>query len=155
MPGRLAVAAVLAVAGAVLAGCASPISGPDPAPSYSYPYTSDILDESRASADAPQDFRERPPYPPCPDVLLLQGEQIPDDAVACIEHAGPEGAELAVVRPTTEGDPYVMFYRVGHGIEGLEIWEDATRDAFGGGWHLATCSVVSVLTPDDCEYRDF
>src|SRR5207253_11469017 len=67
------------------------------------------------------------PYPPCPDVLLLQGEEIPDDAVACIEHAGPEGAELAVVRPTTEGDPYVMFYRVGHGIQGLEIWEDATR----------------------------
>jgi hypothetical protein len=152
---RLAALTVaLAVAGVSLTGCVT-APGPQPGPSYSYPYSSDILDESRGSPDAPQEFMDRTPYPPCPDVMLEQGEEIPEDAVACIEHAGPEGAELAVVRPTTEGDPYVMFYRVGHGINGLEIWEDATRDAFGGGWHVANCSVLSVLTPGDCEYRDF
>jgi len=152
MSRRVAVTVALAVlAGGALAGCTSPA----PSPTYTYPYSNDILDESRASPDAPPQFRDRTPYPPCPDVLLEQGEQIPDDAVACIERAGTEGAELAVVRPTTEGDPYVMFYRVGHGITGIEIWEDATRDAFGGGWHFASCTVASVLAPDGCDYRDF
>jgi hypothetical protein len=145
--------AVVAVALLALAGCTTTPS-PDHT-QYPYPYTSALIDESRASANAPAEFRDRTTLPACDDVLLRQGDEIPDAAIACVEDAGPDGAELAVGRPTTEGDAYVSFYRVGPGIDGIEIWEDGTRDAFGGGWHLGTCRDVSVLAPGRCAYQDF
>jgi hypothetical protein len=150
---------LIAVAGAGLlvlgvfstTGCTmSPTTGSG----YPYPFDTAILDESRASVDAPDEFRDRTPLPPCDDVTLEQGQQIPDAAVACIEDAGPEGAELATVGPTTEGDPIVTFYRVGPGIDGMEIFLDWTRDTFGGGWHRADCPEASIPVPEDCEYRE-
>ena len=142
---------LLAVGAVALAGCTM---GPTNGSGYAYPFTTAIIDESRESTDAPAEFRDRDPLPACPAVVLDQGTQIPDASVACVEKAGPEGAELAVVQPTTEGDPIVTFYRVGPTIDGIEIWDDATRDTFGGGWHRAICSGVGVFTPTDCTYDD-
>jgi hypothetical protein len=148
----IVITSVLAGALVLLSGCAMSATNGS---GYPYPFTTGIIDESRTSADAPAEFRERDLLPPCADVVLDQGTQIPDASVACVEKAGPEGAELAVVQPTIEGDPIVTFYRVGPGIDGMEIWDDATRDTFGGGWHRAVCSTVSVFTPDGCENQDF
>jgi hypothetical protein len=144
--------AVVAAGVLLLGGCAM---APTTRSGYEYPFSVDIIDESRASAAAPSEFRDRTPLPACEDVSLEQGTQIPDASVACIEQAGPEGAELGIVQPTTEGDPIVTFYRVGPGIPGIEIWDDATRDAFGGGWHLTRCRTISVFAPEGCETSDF
>ena len=137
----------------VLAGCAM---GATNGSGYPYPFTTAIIDESRSSADAPEEFRTRTPLPACDDVVLDQGTQIPDASVACIEEAGSDGAELAVVQPTVEGDPLVTFYRVGPGIDGMEIWDDATRDTFGDKrWHRAECETISVFTPTGCTSESF
>ena len=146
-------AVLLFAAGALLlAGCSM---APTTRSGYEYPFSVDIIDESRTSSSAPAEFRDRDPLPQCDDVSLEQGTQIPDASVACVEQAGPEGAELGVVQPTTEGDPIVTFYRVGPGIRGIEIWDDASRDPFGGGWHRAECDTVSVFSPEGCESTDF
>jgi hypothetical protein len=145
--------ALLALAPVLLTGCAM---GATNGSGYPYPFTTAIIDESRASQDAPEEFRTRPQLPACTDVVLDQGAQIPDASVACIETAGPEGAELAVVQPTTEGDPIVTFYRVGPGIDGIEIWDDATRDTFGDKkWHRAECATISVFAPTGCTSESF
>jgi hypothetical protein len=144
--------AVVAAGMLLLSGCA--VNGTTHS-GYDYPFSVSIIEESRTSSSAPAEFRDRDPLPKCEDVSLEQGTQIPDDSVACVEKAGPEGAELGVVQPTTEGDPIVTFYRVGPGIDGIEIWDDATRDAFGGGWHRAECATISVFAPEGCETTDF
>ena len=137
----------------LLAGCGM---GATNGSGYAYPFTTAIIDESRADPDAPAEFRDRDTLPACPDVVLDQGTQIPDESVACIEKAGSEGAELAVVQPTTEGDPLVTFYRVGPEIDGIEIWDDATRDTFGDRkWHRAECETISVFTPTGCTSETF
>ena len=154
---RYNVAIVVGVTASLLSGCAQAGTDPDPdpRPSYSYPFATSIIDDSRQDTEAPSAFQQRDPLPACPDITLEQGEAIEGTSAACLEEAGSEGAELAVVLPTVEGDPIVRFFRVGPDIDGMEIWEDWTRDTFGGGWHLGLCSEVNVSNPGDCTFTDF
>ncbi|WP_154795264.1 hypothetical protein [Occultella kanbiaonis] len=146
-----------AVVGIGLAGCGVESSGPSP---IDAPYATSgptdsadpspapegsVIEASRSSDAAPPEFREREPLPSCGDVVFEQGAfDWPDGVVACLNAAGgPDGAgaEVAVQGPTTEGDPIVTYYRVGAGIDGVEIFTDATQDRFGPRtWDQGTCA---------------
>ena len=103
------------------------------------------------SANAPASFRDRPDLASCGEVVLEQGEGIPDDAAACLESSFTSGAELVVSGPTTEGDPYITYYRVGPDIEGIEIFIDSTRDRFGFGWAHQLCpDATGLLELGEC-----
>lgn len=77
---------------------------------------------------------------------------MPDAAWSCLDAAGTAGAELAVTAPTIEGDPTTTYYRVGPGIDGLELFHDATQDRFGSGaWHHEFCPrTATVRDPRGC-----
>ncbi|MEV4688064.1 hypothetical protein [Microbacterium sp. LWH3-1.2] len=88
----------------------------------------------------PAAFLERDELPSCGAVELDQGEQIPSGDLACLEEATTAGAELAVTRPTVEGDPIAEYYRVlPGGGGGWEIYTDMTQDRYGEGWWLNEC----------------
>ena len=116
---RAAGAAAILFSLAVLSGC---VAGPATA----------------GGESGPDAFRERAELPSCGSVILGQGEEIPADAAACLADAGADGAELALTRPTVEGDPVTEYYRV-LPSGGWEIYVDMTRDAFGGGWWFNEC----------------
>lgn len=143
MRGFLCLCAVVAVA---VTGCTTSVFPPPS--TISYPFSAQLIDESRASTDAPSAFRDRAPLPSCGDIVLEQGEEIPDAAVACMRSAMlGAGGELAVVRPTTEGDPIVTFYRVGPGIRGATVFTDMSHDRYGGGgWDIVSCSGAGDVT---------
>ncbi|MBW9120638.1 hypothetical protein JNB63_11065 [Microbacterium trichothecenolyticum] len=86
----------------------------------------------------PAAFLERAELPSCGSVRLGQGEPVPTEDIACLEEATTAGAELAVTRPTTEGDPFTVYYRVLPG-GGWEIYTDLTKDTYGEGWWLDEC----------------
>ena len=137
---RAGAAIAVAVLLSGLAGCAAPgIPGGEPPPA-----AGDV------DGSAPAAFADRDALPACTPVTLGQGEEIPADALACLEEAGAEGAELALTRPTTEGDPVTEYFRV-LPAGGWEIYTDMTRDAFGGGWWLAVCpDAVSMTDLGEC-----
>jgi hypothetical protein len=110
-------------------------SGPADAPSSD----TGVIASSKASGDAPAVFRDRAAFRSCGEVVLAQGGRISPAGVRCLAATPTEGRELVVESPTTEGDPVVRYYRTGPGIQGVEIFEDATRDRFGGGWHHSLC----------------
>ncbi|MFE5410308.1 hypothetical protein [Microbacterium sp. NPDC056569] len=93
----------------------------------------------------PASFLEREQLPSCGTVELTQGEEIPTADIACLEEATSAGAELAVTRPTVEGDPVTEYYRVLPG-GGWEIYTDMTRDAYGEGWWLNDCPDALSMT---------
>ncbi len=84
-----------------------------------------------ACGGATEPFADRSPLASCGEVVLGQGERVPDDAWACLDDAFATGAELVATAPTTEGDPIVTSSRVGPGIDGLEILTDASVDRYG------------------------
>ena len=63
-------------------------------------------------APTPTQFTDRAVLPSCGEVELGQGDEIPAENLTCLQDAADEGAELAVTRPTTEGDPVTEYYRV-------------------------------------------
>lgn len=141
-------ALVLAASGLlVVAGCAS--TGAQP-PADDAPATPD--DGGVGEAVAPGAFVDREPFDSCGDVRLDQGESVPDDLYRCLDDAAATGAELVVTIPTTEGDPVVHYYRVGPQVDGVEIFVDATRDAFGSReWaHLLCPGATSAASPGEC-----
>ena len=95
------VALIVCAVGVMLAGCAA---GP----------------VEPGSVPTPQQFLDRAELPSCGEITLAQGDEIPLENLDCLDSAGPEGAELSVTRPTTEGDPVTEYYRVlpGGGWEG-------------------------------------
>ena len=103
---------------------------------------------SRLSSAAPAGFRDGLPRTSCGDITLGQGERIPAAAVDCIDSAiGRSDAELAVLSPTTEGDPIVTFYRTVPLAGGIEIYTDATQDNFGPKtWTHQSCPTVTSVT---------
>ncbi|GLB67116.1 hypothetical protein AHIS1636_15550 [Arthrobacter mangrovi] len=121
-------ACLAAAAALLLVGCQA-----TPAPT--------VIDESRADSSAPDAFRNRTALPPCPDVVLDQGKKLGAEALECLERGYTEnGAELAVARPTVEGDMVVRYARVTTHAPALQLFHDSTRDKFGSGeWTEASC----------------
>ena len=132
-----ALVAVAVVVGAVLAfltfGTGQPTAAPTESP------VARIIASSMASPDAPASFRDRPVFRSCGRIELPQGGTVPATSIACLSATPTEGRELVVVSPTTEGDPIVRYFRTGPDVDGVEIFEDATADRFGGGWHHSFC----------------
>ena len=114
---------VASAVGALTTGCAA--SAPEP----------------RAT---PQQFQDRESLPSCGEVTLAQGDEIPDENLACLLDAGEAGAELAVTRPTTEGDPVTEYYRVLPG-GGWQAYIDGTKDRHGGDWWFTDCPDAKTL----------
>jgi hypothetical protein len=110
-------------------------SGPSAAPSSDV----GVIAASMVSPDAPAAFRDRTAFRSCGRIVLTQGRQIPPARIRCLASTPAEGRELVVEASTTEGDPIVRYYRTGPGLDGVDIFEDATRDRFGGGWHHSLC----------------
>ncbi|NTW40283.1 MAG: hypothetical protein HGA44_10425 [Cellulomonadaceae bacterium] len=105
----------------------------------------------------PEGFAERPALASCGEITLDQGQGVPDDSWACLDAAAADGsgAELTVSMPTVEGDQIVTYYRVGRGIDGLEVYVDASADRFAGpdarGWVHQLCpGTVKVAEPLGC-----
>jgi hypothetical protein len=98
-----------------------------------------VVARSAASTEAPTAFRERAVLRSCGAVALPRGGTIAAASIECLVGTPTAGRELVVVERTTEGDPLVRWYRTGPRIAGVEIFEDATADRFGGGWHRSSC----------------
>ena len=90
------------------------------------------------SVPTPSQFTDRAELPSCGEITLAQGDEIPDANLDCLDEAGAEGAELAVTRPTTEGDPVTEYYRVIPG-GGWEAYLDGSMDRYGGQWWYTDC----------------
>lgn len=88
--------------------------------------------------ETPAQFTDREVLPSCGELDLAQGDEIPDENLECLEGAGEDGAELAVTRPTTEGDPVTEYYRVLPG-GGWEAFIDGSQDRNGGLWWYTDC----------------
>lgn len=95
-------------------------------------------------APTPTQFTERAVLPSCGEVELGQGDEIPAENITCLEDAADEGAELAVTRPTTEGDPVTEYYRVLPG-GGWEAYIDGSQDTNGGIWWFTPCPEANTL----------
>lgn len=129
----------------VLTGCAN---GPGVYPDG---WPDGLIDRSRTSSDAPAEFKDREPLASCGDLELGQGEPIPKAAFDCLNDAHDTGAELVVAMPTTEGDPIVTYYRVGPDIIGMDVFTDATLDAYGGTWYVQHCrGTIDASLPAGC-----
>lgn len=105
---------------------------------------------------AEQAFAAREPLTSCGEVALDQGEQVPDEAWACLDDAADDvGAELVVTRPTVEGDPVVSHYRRGPGIAGMEVFRDTRADCFAAApdrrwWHEVCPATTRAAEPAGC-----
>ncbi len=111
----------------------------------------------RATATA----RPVPVAASCGAIQLGQGEEVPDEAWTCLDAALASGraTTLVVTRPTVEGDPVVLTYRVGGDVRGLEVVTDDSADAFAApqarGVHVERCpGTVRVVEPRDCRTVD-
>ncbi|MET0788283.1 MAG: hypothetical protein ABWY33_03480 [Cellulomonas sp.] len=103
--------------------------------------------------NAPATFTERAELPSCGEVRPDQGTGVDDDAWACLDHAATgDGAELVVTALSTEGDPITTYYRVGPGIDGVEVFVDSTQDGWGvQGWNHQVCpDTVTAAEPLGC-----
>lgn len=111
-------------------------------PPLPYGWHDDLLEVSQSSPEAPAEFRARAPLSLCPVIVLEQGKGMPEEAFDCLNNGFDSGAEMVVVQPTTEGDPVVTYYRVGPGVEGVDIFADMTADRYGGGWQVLHCTTT-------------
>ncbi len=110
----------------------------------------------QVAQETPTPFASLPTLPSCGNVDVTQGESAPSNVWACLDAAGPAGAELIVGLPTSEGDLIRTFYRVGSGIVGVEIWTDGTADRFGPQtWTHQLCpDTVTAAQPLGCHEVD-
>jgi hypothetical protein len=144
-----ALVAVAVVVGAVLAFLAFGTGQPAPAPTDSP--VARIIASSMTAADAPAAFKDRPTFRSCGRVDLRPGASLPAERIACLSSTPGEGRELIVVSRTTEGDPIVRYFRTGPDLAGVEIFEDATADRFGGGgWRHSFCRSGQIDQSGSC-----
>ncbi|WP_172512013.1 hypothetical protein [Glutamicibacter mishrai] len=131
---------LVAAALLILAGCAE--ATPD-----GQPDSKDLFEKSRHSDRAPSSFHDDVQRESCGEIDLSQGEQIPQEALACMDAAiGERNVELAVSSPTTEGDPIITFYRTSADASGVEMFSNGEYDKFGAGdWIQATCPATMAL----------
>ena len=105
------------------------------------------------SSGPPGGFEERAQLPSCGTVTVVHTAPAGPE-VDCFADAVREGrpAEVVVRMTTTEGDPVVECYRTDPEDPGIEIWRDATQDAFGSGeWEHARCEGAGVDQLRSCE----
>jgi len=130
-----------------LAGCGVVSAFPQP---QSLP--GDLFTASRQSDAAPAGFHDDVERTSCGDVRLGQGELLPSDAASCMNAAiGATNAELAVITPTTEGDPIVTFYRTSADSPGFELYVNGSYDRYGAGeWAHLTCPSTDISVLNGC-----
>ncbi len=147
---------VPAVLGAILAGGCSRFAEPDRDPG---PSGGSIV----LNGDVPASVRDREPLPSCGvETATNQGGPWNIDGRRCLAAAYRSGspAEFVSTRPTIEGDPFRVVYRV-LGPGRVEILVDSTRDAWSDrSWSRMSCSRLTIdetATPgpdfgwgDDC-----
>ena len=100
----------------------------------------------------PDEFEERAELPSCGTVTVVHTEPAGPE-VDCFVEAVREGkpAEVVVRMSTTEGDPVVTYYRTSPDAPGIELWTDATQDAFGSGeWDHSRCEGTGVNDLREC-----
>jgi hypothetical protein len=105
-----------------------------------------------AGTGPPTAFEERPPLMSCGTVTVAHAEPAGPE-VDCFAEAIEDGraAELVVRGTTIEGDPVVDYYRTVPGTPGIEVFHDATQDAFGSGtWEHYRCLGGGVDDLRDC-----
>ena len=101
--------------------------------------------------EALERFESREPLPSCGELADGQPGLLPADLVVCMENARGTGAELTVTATSEEGDPYVLYYRVGPSISGIQMFVDSTRDPFGGGsWSEWACPDAPSIKEISC-----
>ena len=93
----------------------------------------------------PLSYLTRSQLPSCGVEDTRGGGQWNIEARQCFWEAYQAGreAEFVSTRPTVEGDPFTVTLRV-LGPSRVEIFIDATRDAYGGGWHRLTCGSLAL-----------
>jgi hypothetical protein len=122
----------------ILSGCQTVLRPSDGGTS-----TPDIIGESRSDGAARDQFKNRSRLPLCQDIVLSQGEGPGSEGLECLKRGyANDGAELAVARPTAEGDMIVSYFQIMTHSPSLQIFRDTTRDKFGSGkWEEAVCSL--------------
>jgi hypothetical protein len=109
---------------------------------------------SASDPEVPDAFLDRTPLPSCGAILQGLGDTWTPAAtshpeVGCLARAVREGAaaELVARYTTVEGGRVVYYYRSEPGRPGLEVFVDASDDAFAGRpWEHALCPHA---VPDD------
>lgn len=106
-------------------------------------------------SSTPSDFKDRATLSQCPaEELKPTDPTISLAGIDCLTQQGQqEGAELEVVRYTTEGDPITYYYRKTPDAPGFEIFIDSTKDSYGaGGWTRMQCpDGTDINNPTECE----
>ena len=121
---------------------AEPVASGDPTPEWFGGYA-ERLAESKRSGTAPELFLTRTPLFSCGEFVLGQGATVPQNAWDCLAAGVDGGAELVIVKPTTEGDPIISYFRVGPDIDGVDVFTDSSLDKFGvEGWRQESCSII-------------
>lgn len=102
-----------------------------------------LLILATACSSAPAEFEDRAQLPACPTEEIGQEGGLSDASVDCLNQGSQKspGAELKVVRNTSEGDPVEYYYRVQFGQPGFVVYIDSSADSYGdGGWTKVTCA---------------
>lgn len=103
----------------------------------------DPIQAARALPDAPGAIQGAVAAATCGQFALGQGEDVPAEAVACLDAsaAGGSEAELAWSRPTAEGDPIVYFAIAAPRNENVVLFRTNHFDSYGGsfGWTTQAC----------------
>lgn len=138
---RVAAVGLVAIVMLAVSACSSSYPQPQNVPD-------DLFAAARGSQDAPDNFRDGAKRESCGEITLDQAQALPAAAVDCINAAiGATDAELAVVAPTSEGDPIVTFYRTSSRAAGVKLFIDAEYDRFGSGsWTHETFPRASDIT---------
>jgi heat shock protein HslJ len=116
---------------------ASPIQ-PGPTPTAA----KTVFDQVRKRADAPPQLKPGAQRVMCGEIVLNQGGQVGESQRQClVAYAGVSDAELAVARPTTEGDLIISFYQRSKDGGPIRVYTSTHRDKFGArGWREGECA---------------
>jgi hypothetical protein len=102
----------------------------------------------------------RLPLPACGEEVVAQGGEFDVAARTCLLQAfdAGRGAEVITTQTSVEGDPITRYIRV-HDNGTIELFVDATRDAYGSGeWERLRCErltpVADAEDPPDLTFPD-
>jgi len=112
-----------------------------------------IFEKSRKSDRAPAAFHDGVQRETCGEITLSPGEEIPSEAVDCMDSAvAKHNVELTVASPTTEGDPIITYYRTSADTSGIEMFSNGEYDKFGSRdwWHALCPKSMTRLVREGC-----